>query len=179
MTVTYDQLAALWGSEGLIRFPFERFDDVLSPLPPEALPPAGVLPGAVPILFMADTRVEGIGLFSKLKIEIGDEGPRIYIVLGSSPEDPQMLFCVDSVTGAVVLLDLETPNFEAVNGTLAAFVEFLYRLGRLIVNDPGGRARADRAAAIRAELINVDPSAFADPESWWNMAFDQLEATGR
>ena len=55
-----------------------------------------------------------------------------------------------------MLLDLETPNFETVNATFAAFVEFLYRLGGLIATDPGGRARAARAAALREELMGID-----------------------
>ncbi|WP_258401865.1 SUKH-4 family immunity protein [Micromonospora noduli] len=70
-----------------------------------------------------------------------------------------------ALTGAVVLLDLETPNFETVNATFAAFIEFLYRLGRFVATDRG-RARAARAAAIREELMDVDSSAFADPKSW-------------
>ncbi|GAA2691928.1 SUKH-4 family immunity protein [Actinoplanes palleronii] len=179
MSVTHEELTALWGADGMIYFPVEQFDDVLGPLRPEVFSPSGALPLDVPILFTVDVTVEGLELFSKLKIEIGDAGPRIYIVLGSSPEDAYMLFCMDALTGAVVLLDLETPNFEPVNATYAAFVEFLYRLGQLIENDAGGRDRAVRAAAIRADLHGVDPSAFTDPESWWTMAFDQLESTGR
>ncbi|MBG6064812.1 SUKH-4 family immunity protein [Micromonospora ureilytica] len=178
MTATHEELTALWGADGMIYFPLDRFDDVLGPLPPEVFPPFGAIPVDVPILFTVDVNVPGMELFSKLKIEIGEAGPRIHIVLGSSPEDPQLLFCLDTLTGAVVLLDLETPNFEAVNATFAAFVEFLYRLGQLIATDPGGRARAARAAAIREELMAVDSSAFADPKSWWSVAFDQLESTG-
>ena len=179
MTATYEELTAFWGTDGVIWFPVEKFDDVLGPLRPEVFPSQGVLPLDVPILFTVDVRVPGMELFSKLKIEIGDAGPRIYIVLGSSPEDAQLLFCLDALTGAVELLDLETPNFEPVNATFGAFVEFLFRIGRLIATDPGGRERADRAAALRAELTAVDPSAFADPESWWSMGFDQLQSTGR
>ncbi|GIF12785.1 SUKH-4 family immunity protein [Actinoplanes teichomyceticus] len=179
MSVTQEQLTALWGADGMIRFPADRFGDVLGPLTPQVFPPGGVLPRDVPILFTVDVDVAGVQLFSRLRIEVGDAEPRIYIVLGSSPEDAQMLFCLEALTGAVVLLDLQTPNFEPVNATFAAFVEFLYRLGQLIGDDPGGRARAERAATIRAELTGADPSAFADPESWWSMAFDQLESTGR
>ncbi|MGW3615871.1 SUKH-4 family immunity protein [Micromonospora arida] len=177
MTATHEELTALWGADGMIYFPVDRFDDVLGPLTPEVFPPFGAIPVDVPILFTVDVDVSGMELFSKLKIEIGEASPRIHIVLGSSPEDPQLLFCLDALTGGVVLLDLETPNFEAVNATFAAFVEFLYRLGQLIATDPGGRARATRAAAIREELMGVDSSAFADPKSWWSMAFDQLEST--
>lgn len=179
MTVTHAQLATLWGADGIIYFPAERFDDVLGPLPPEVFPPSGALPIDVPILFTVDIDVEGMDLFSKLKIEVGDADPRIYVLLGSSPSDAQMLFALDALTGAVILLDLESPNVEHVNATFAAFVEFLYRLGQLIATDPGGRERARRAAAIRADLTAVDASAFGDPESWWSMAFDQLESTGR
>ncbi|MEE3920568.1 SUKH-4 family immunity protein [Micromonospora sp. BRA006-A] len=30
---------------------------------------------------------------------------------------------------------------------------------------------------MRDDLRPVDPVAFAEPESWWNMAFDELEST--
>lgn len=179
MTATFEDLTALWGADGVVHFPVEAFADVLGPLRPEVFPPAGTFPSDVPILFTIDVEVRGLEQFSKLKIEIGDRGPRIYIVLGSSPEDANMLFCLEAGTGAVVLLDLASPNFEQVNASFAAFVEFLYRLGRLIATDPGGRERAARAARIRGELTAVDPSAFADPESWWSLAFAELESSGR
>ncbi|MEV4657425.1 SUKH-4 family immunity protein [Micromonospora sp. NPDC049301] len=179
MTATYEQLVGLWGADGVLHFPVDRFDDVLGPIRPEIFPPNGAFPMDVPILFTVDVAVEGMELFSKLRIEIGDAGPRTYLVLGSSPEDGHLLFCLDTLTGSVALLDLESPNFEQVNATFAAFVEFLYRLGQLIRNDPGGRERAARAAAIRADLMRVDPSAFSDPESWWSLAFGQLESTGQ
>lgn len=177
MSVTHEQLTALWGERGVIYFPDQRFDAILGPLGPETFPPHGALPVEVPILFTVDVSAPDVELFSTLRIEVGDEGPRPYVVLGSSPEDPMLLFCLDATTGAVILLDLETPNLETVNSSFAAFVEFLYRLGQLIATDPGGRERAARAARIRAELRTVDEAAFGDPESWWNMAFDQLEST--
>ncbi|MEV6343275.1 SUKH-4 family immunity protein [Actinoplanes sp. NPDC051851] len=178
MTVTREQLTALWGADGLLSFPAGLFDDVLGPLGDGVLPPENLFPAHVPILFDAAVEVEGLELFSKMKIEIGDEGPRIYIVLGSSPENPSLLFCLEAETGVVILLDLATPNFEQVNATFAAFVEFLYRLGQLIETDPGGRERAVRARQIRGTLMAVDSSAFVDPEAWWSMAFDELESTG-
>jgi hypothetical protein len=174
MSVSPAELTALWGPDGVIEVPADLLGDVLAP---GVLPAGAALPVEVPILFTADVTVPGMTPFGKLNIEIGDEGPRIYVILGSSPEDAQMLYCLDSQNGSVVLLDLGTPNFEDVNTSFAAFVEFLYRLGQLIDTDPGGRARAERAAAIRADLMSVDPSAFSDPESWWSMAFGQLEAT--
>lgn len=177
MTVTREQLTALWGERGVIYFPDQRFDAILGPLGPEVFPPDGALPVEVPILFTVDVSVPDVELFSTLSIELGDQGPRPYVVLGASPEDPALLFCLDAGTGAVILLDLETPNLETVNSTFAAFVEFLYRLGQLIATDPGGRERAVRAAAIRDDLRPVDPAAFAEPESWWNLAFDELEST--
>ncbi|MEH1165238.1 SUKH-4 family immunity protein [Micromonospora sp. CPCC 205539] len=177
MTVTREELVALWGERGVIYFPDQRFDTVLGPLGPETFPPYGALPVEVPILFTVDVSAPDVQLFSTLMIEVGDGGPGAYIVLGSSPEDPMLLFCLEAATGAVLLLDLETPNLETVNSSFAAFVEFLYRLGQLIATDPGGRERAARAARIRVDLRAVDPAAFAEPESWWSLALDELEST--
>ncbi|MGW3605877.1 SUKH-4 family immunity protein [Micromonospora sp. NPDC005161] len=177
MTVTREELVALWGERGVIYFPDQRFEAILGPLGPEVFPPYGALPVEVPILFTVDVSAPDVELFSTLRIEVGDEAPRAYIVLGSSPEDPMLLFCLHAATGEVLLLDLQTPNLETVNSSFAAFVEFLYRLGQLIATDPGGRERAARAARIRAGLREVDPAAFAEPESWWTLAFDELEST--
>ncbi|MEV0156933.1 SUKH-4 family immunity protein [Micromonospora sp. NPDC050686] len=177
MTVTREELVALWGEQGVIYFPVERFDAILGPLGPEVFPPDGALPVEVPILFTVDVAAPEVELFSALRIEVGEAEPRSYVVLGGSPEDPALLFCLDAAGGEVILLDVQTPNLETVNVTFAAFVEFLYRLGQLIATDPGGRERAERAARIRADLRSVDPAAFGDPESWWNTAFDQLESS--
>ncbi|MEV4657072.1 SUKH-4 family immunity protein [Micromonospora sp. NPDC049301] len=177
MTVTREELVALWGERGVIYFPDQRFETILGPLGPEVFPPYGALPVEVPILFTVDVTAPDVELFSTLRIEVGDEAPGAYIVLGSSPEDPLLLFCLEAATGAVLLLDLQTPNLETVNSSFAAFVEFLYRLGQLIATDPGGRERAARAVQIRAGVREVDPAAFADPESWWSLAFDELEST--
>jgi SUKH-4 immunity protein len=173
VTATYDQIAALWDSE-VIHFPVDRVDYVN--VGPEVFPPNGVLPIDIPVIFTA--LIDGdIQLFDVLEIQVGDDRPTNFIVLGRVPEDEQLYFCLNGDTGEVILLDQATPTIELVNATFALFVEFLYRVGQLIATDPGGAERAARAAAIRDGLRGLDPAAFADPESWWSTAFDELESS--
>jgi hypothetical protein len=100
------------------------------------------------------------------------------VVIGGLPDSPDLLFVLDTSTGVIALLNTAGPPMELVNSSYALFVEFLYRLGRLISTDPGGEARQAQARALHEELRIADPAAFEDPESWWSTAFTQLAATG-
>jgi hypothetical protein len=174
MAVTYSALAQLWGAEHLVHFPVEQFAADMR-FDAELLPPGAALPDDVPILFTVD--VAGpIELFNLVEFQVGEDEPLRLVVLGGSPDDPNLLFALDMATGVVALLDPSGPGLELVNSTFALFVEFLYRLARFISADPGGTARAEQANVLRDELITTDPSAFSDPESWWSMAFGQLTA---
>ncbi|KUL23958.1 hypothetical protein [Actinoplanes awajinensis] len=86
MSVSLAELTALWGPDGVIEVPADLLGDVFAP---GVLPAGAALPVEVPILFTADVTVPGMTPFGKLKIEIGDEGPRVYVILGSSPEGPR------------------------------------------------------------------------------------------
>lgn len=176
MTVTYDQLVDLWGPTNLIHFPIRELLSVIE-FGPDALPPDGAMPIEVPILFTAAVSDGGIELFTQLKLDIAGRPSMRLIVIGAVPADQKMLYAVDAASGGVVLVDVEEPTVEVVNSTFAIFVEFLYRVGQLIQNDPGGVERARRAQALRAELVELDPLAFGDPQSWWSIAFDQLLAS--
>ncbi|MFI5843761.1 SUKH-4 family immunity protein [Catenuloplanes sp. NPDC051500] len=178
MSVTYAELRSLWGDGNLIHFPLDKFDAVLGPLGPELFPPDGAQPIDVPILFTTVIAHSQIEVYTHLQLEVGDEEYEL-IVLGASPRDDELLFCLNAATGAVLLLDLGTPALELCNSSYATFVEFLFRLGQLIATDPGGRERARRAMELHDRLESLDPAAFADPEAWWPMAFSQLESTGR
>jgi hypothetical protein len=169
---------AQWGPDRIIYFPFEKFLRLMGAVGVDAFPPDCAMPVDVPILFTVAIQREGIELFSVLRIQVGDDAPTELIVLGTAPDEPAFLFCLDPQTGAVMLLDTGTPAYELVNTSFAAFVEFLYRLDQLIATDPGGRLRATRAAQLHQDLAAVDPVAFADPESWWSAAFIQLGSAG-
>lgn len=176
MAVSYDELLDLWGAENIIHFPVSSLLDVIE-FGPESLPPDGAMPMDVPILFTAAVADDDLELFSQLQVEAGHLPPLRLIVIGAVPDDPDLLFTVDAESGAVLMVDPKESTIEAVNSSFALFVEFLYRLGRLIENDPGGAERAAQAAAIREDLRAADPAAFEDPESWWSAAFLQLSAS--
>lgn len=176
MPLTHDDLLAQWGADRVIYFPLDEFLHMVAVMP-DAFPPDGGMPVEVPILFSVAVDREGIELFSVLRVQIGEDIPTELIVLGTAPDEPAILFCLDPKTGAVMLLDTDTPAYELVNTSFAAFVEFLYRLDQLITTDPGGQLRATRAAQIHQDLAALDAAAFADPESWWSAAFTRLEST--
>jgi hypothetical protein len=85
------------------------------------------------------------------------------------------LYCLNGDDGRILLVGLDPFSLETVNSSFALFVEFLWHLERFLQNDQGRATRAAPAAALRHELTAIDPIAFADPESWWSIAFGQLE----
>jgi SUKH-4 immunity protein of toxin-antitoxin system len=174
VVIEFREMVELWGEAGLLYFPIERFGPRLG-FDMSRLPPEGAMPADVPILFTA--YIEGdFELFNVLEIQVGDKDSRGLIVLGAVPDDRDMLYCLDGDNGAIFLLGVgEQASMEAVNSSFANFVEFLYHLDRLIQSDEGKVGRGPRAARLRSELETVDPSAFSDPESWWSVAFAQLE----
>jgi hypothetical protein len=175
--IDYQEMIDLWGVDGLLHFPLDRLGTHLG-FDPLRLPPEGAMPAEVPILFTA--YLEGdIDLFDVLEIQVGDDEPMGLIVLGTVPDDEQMLYCLDGDDGRVLLVSLDPFSMEQVNSSFALFVEFLWRLDRFLRDDQGGAGRAVVAAALRHELTALDPAAFADPESWWSIAFGQLEGSLR
>ena len=170
--VSYQDMIGLWGEDGLHFLPPDRVEPMGFDL--GSLPPEGAIPAEVPLLFTA--YIEGdFELFNVLQIEIGDRESLGLLVLGAVP-DGKMYYCLNGDDGTVMLLDVgESTGLEVVNSTLGSFVDFLYRLDLFIRADQGKGTRAAPAARLRAELTALDPAAFADPESWWNVAFAQLE----
>jgi hypothetical protein len=170
--VNYQDMVALWGEEGLLYLPLERVEPMTFDL--GSLSPEAAIPANVPLLFTA--YVEGdFELFNVVEIQVGREEPLGLLVIGAVP-DERMYYCLNGDNGAVMLLALgESTGLEVVNSTMRAFVHFLYRLERLIREDQGKATRPVSAVKLRAELTELDPVAFADPESWWNVAFAQME----
>ncbi|GAA2615682.1 SUKH-4 family immunity protein [Actinomadura fulvescens] len=170
--LSYQEMLTLWGENGLLYLPQDRVEHLQFDL--RALSPEAAIPAEVAPVFTA--YVEGdFELFNVLDIQAGSEPARALIVIGAVP-DEKMYYCLDGDNGKVVLLDLgPTVGLETVNSSLAAFVEFLYRLDLFIRADQGKATRTIPAAQLRAELTTLDLEAFTDPESWWNVAFAQLE----
>lgn len=172
--INYDALVNLWGADRLVHFPLDRLGPELS-FSRDLLPPAGAIPSDVPILFT--TRLIGeIQLFDIVELHIGDQQARRLIILGAAQDDPNLFYGLDTVSGAVELLDPIAPGMEQVNSTFVLFVEFLYRFTPLIGVDPVEEAGSIQA--IRDELGAADPTAFDSPESWWSIAFAQLAGIG-
>lgn len=166
MTVTYEELVGLWGRKGVIQVPVEELDQVGED------EPAAVLPLDVPDLFTVVVENDEAELFSTVPVQDESGDTRRLMVLGATADDPELLFCLDGESGEVLLLDTATPTLERVNASLPAFVEFLYRITPLV--NAHGRDRARLARELREELAAVDPSALADPDSWWPVTLDEL-----
>jgi hypothetical protein len=172
LNITAADLVDLWG-EDILHIPLDTLGE--SPrMNFEDLPPDGILPIEVPILFTTLTGRDDIELFTSLTIESAEGAAETVIVIGAAPEDHELLFVLNPASSEILLLDVSQSTVETVNSTLSLFVKFLYYLGRLIANDPGGRERAERAARIRSELEQEDPIAFAYPDTWWSIAFAEL-----
>jgi len=172
LAITAADLRDLWG-EDVLHIPLGSLGES-SRMNSGDFPPDGILPMEVPILFTVLIGRDDIEMFTSLTIEPTEGAAASVMVIGAVPEDPELLFVLNPASSEVLLLDLPQSTVETVNSTLSVFVEFLYRLGRLIANDPGGRERAERATRIRSELVKEDPVAFAHPDTWWSTAFAEL-----
>ena len=164
MAATHDQLLAQWGTGRLIYIPLDQF---LPPttVVPDVFPPDGATPVEVRILFTVAVEKDGIHLFGVLSLQLGDDEPTALIVIGAVLDSPGMLFCLDPATGTVNLLDLDTPAFELVNSSFAAFVEFLYRLDELIQEDPAepGELLRRTGCATNSQASTPPPSPTQNP----------------
>jgi hypothetical protein len=173
MTITHDDLVRQWGADNLVYLPTDRFARILR-FNPMLFSPEAALPVDVPILFTV--AFEGDAkLFDLIEFQLGEAQVIKLIVLGAVPGEPTLMFCLDATDGSVALVDLHQPSVEPVNSTMASFTEFLFGFAQLIDIDEGaGPQRNRRALDLRARLTLADPAAFADPESWWSIAFTQL-----
>lgn len=88
-----------------------------------------------------------------------------------------MLSCLDTATGRVLLLGVVQGTLEFVNSTFKALTEFLYHFARFVDADSGEDDRPARAKALRATLSAIDPAPLADRESWWSITLMQLEGS--
>nr|WP_281250046.1 SUKH-4 family immunity protein [Nonomuraea jiangxiensis] len=121
--------------------------------------------------FSTDIPAGSPGLFAVRPLNEDDQA----LILGGTGPDGDMLYFLDVSRGLVVLLSLgdgdEKPEYEVVNTTLGAFVEFVRRLGAY-TSLPWAERPADdmaRLAEIAEELEELDPEAFGHPHCWWAM----------
>ncbi|MFF3221737.1 SUKH-4 family immunity protein [Nocardia suismassiliense] len=172
--IEYSVLTRLWREEGIRHLPMGQLAQHLD-FDLNVLSVCAAMPAEVPVLLT--THIGGdIRLFSLIRIEVEQRLNVELIVLGSVPRDPGMLYCLDCETGAVLLLCLDGPSLETVNSDFTTWVEFLYRLQRLLETADSRQGCIDAADALERDLARLDPIAFADPESWWSTAFGLLKA---
>lgn len=152
--------ARVWGDP--VRWPAEPVRDLgLSGRAAEVLVRVG-LPAAAEPLFAA--------------------GPLRPVLLG--PEAGAIQFgtdfglriCVRPPDGEVVSVREDGGPVRRVNADLASFAEFLFRAASTLATFPQLDDDAiDRSVAtLRQELLRIDSSAFADPDDWWALIFEQL-----
>lgn len=130
---------------------------------------------AVYTAYLEDGRFD---LYSRINLDMGRDGTLALAVVGAVPDDKDdMLFCLDTGSGQILLLGVSDGTLELVNSTFKALTEFLYHFALFIDADTGAAGRAQRAKALRATLKRIDPQALADRESWWSIALMQLEGS--
>lgn len=168
-----EYLAAWDGEENTVPYPRRVWMDTFR-LPAEVYPRIDFLPIDMSVVYTAYFTGD-VELYDQVTIQIDEDRPEVFMIVGRVPEDANMWFVFDTDTGAIMLLDNDEPGLELVNSTFAHFVDFLYHFGLFIDADEGIDGRAPRAARLKETLMDIDPAAFADPESWWSAAFAQLE----
>lgn len=173
---THEEMTELFGADRVVTLDRPAAEERgLSESDTEALCDVGV-PVFVDVLFTLDTADEGPDPFTVVPVAAGGDETRI-LVLGGPTDDPEMRYCLDMERGYVILMSFgEQPEAEIVNRTMADFVEFLYRFA-LRSRHLDQAAPQDRGAytdKLVEYLRARDQVAFAQPDSWWSMVFEQI-----
>ncbi|GAA2511582.1 SUKH-4 family immunity protein [Streptomyces longisporus] len=173
---THDEMTELFGVGHVVTLDRSAAEERgLSQADAEVLCDVGV-PKYVDVLFTLDTAEEGPDPFTVVPVAVGDEETRI-LVLGGPTDDPAMRYCLDMERGYVILMSFgEEPQAEIVNRTLADLVEFLYRfaLRTKHLERAAPQDRGPYTDKLVEYLRARDRYAFAQPDSWWSMVFEQV-----
>ncbi|WP_067456658.1 SUKH-4 family immunity protein [Actinomadura macra] len=165
-----------WGRDNTVVYPRQQWMEVL-PAPAGAYPDVGFLPVDLSVVFTAFVEGE-VRLYDEVRVQQPGERALRLLLIGVVPENPAAWFLFDTESGRIMMLDTREPSLEPVNSCLAQFTGFLYECARFIDADTGRRGRGKRAERLRERLMRIDPSAFADPASWWSRMVLQLGARG-
>lgn len=167
-----------WEPKNVIRFPREQWMSEFS-APESSYPDIDFIPIEMSVVFTSFLKGR-FDLYANINLNTGPRGSLKLVVIGAVPADRDAtLFCLDTESGRILMLGVDKGTLEPVNSSFRALTEFLYHFALFLDQDTGLSGRATRAAALRTELSRIDPSAFADPESWWSVAFMQLEGRAR
>ncbi|MFF8449465.1 SUKH-4 family immunity protein [Streptomyces leeuwenhoekii] len=173
---THEEMTELFGAERVVTLARPIAEERgLSESDAEMLCDVG-LPKFVDVLFTLDTAEEGPDPFTVVPVAAGGEKTRI-LVLGGPTDDPSMRYCLDMERGYVILMSFdEEPRAEIVNRTLGDFVEFLYRfvLRTKHLEQAAPQDRGPYTDKLVEYLRARDRYAFAQPDSWWSIVFEQV-----
>ncbi|MCC3763965.1 SUKH-4 family immunity protein [Glycomyces sp. TRM65418] len=170
-----DAYLRAWEPDNVIEYPRAQWIGEFA-APASVYPEVDFLPIDMSAVYTAYLDGARFDLYSRIDLDMGEEGTLALAVIGAVPHDrDDMLFCLDTESGQVLLLGVEDGTLELVNSTFKAFAEFLYRFALFVDADTGSAGRARRAAGLRTAMRGVDPEALADRESWWSIALMQLE----
>lgn len=173
---THDEMTELFGADRVVTLARPvAAERGLSEADANVLCDVGV-PDFVDVLFTLDTSDGGPDPFTVVPVAAGGEQTRI-LVLGGPTDDPSMRYCLDMERGYVILMSFgEEPQAEIVNRTLVDFVEFLYRfvLRARHLEHAAPQDRSPYTKQLVEYLRTRDRYAFAQPDSWWSMVFEQV-----
>jgi hypothetical protein len=173
---THDEMTELFGADRVVTLARPVAEEHgLRKADADALCDVGV-PTFVDVLFTLDTAEGGPDPFTVVPVAAGSEETRI-LVLGGPTDDPEMRYCLDLERGYVILLSFdEEPRAEIVNRTLSDLIEFLYRfaLRAKHLEHAAPEDRSPYTDKLVEYLRARDPYAFAQPDSWWSMVFEQV-----
>lgn len=166
--------AQAWGDDNIIRFPRDQWIEKFT-APLRSYPDVDFIPIELSVVFTSFLQGR-FDLYSVINLDLGPQRALTLVVIGAVPADrDNTLFCLDSGSGQVLMLGVTGGTLEPVNASFKQFTEFLYHFAVFVSQDSGIQGRAQRATALRTALADIDPSAFANPDTWWSVAFVKLE----
>jgi len=115
--------------------------------------------------------------FTRTPVEVEGETFDI-LILGGPPENEHIRYFLDLERRYIVMLVLDPAGTQAevINGSLMAFIEFLYRytLREREVAELSGEESRSYTEQLVAELKQLDPVAFREPDAFWSLVFSGL-----
>lgn len=169
-----DEFIQAWGTDNIVTYPRSEWMADFD-APAESYPDIDFLPADMSVVYTSEIKGQ-FSRYDRVNLEMGPDGTLQLLIIGAVPADAAATFFgFDAGSGRIYLLGLEGPSLEIVNSSLRTLAEFLYHFAHFIDEDAGLGGRAARAKVLREKLTTIDARAFADSESWWSIAFAQLE----
>lgn len=167
LAVSREEMEAAFGAGHLVTVPLERQNPVVTHEPSRVFLAEIGLPGTPDELFVVDDELAAGMRLCERWAPLEGEVPDTWVIVGWFWDD---ILLLDGVTGAIHVLHDGSGTIRYLNAGLDRLARFLIGLSRDIARfDPAvdDELRVAATTTLMAEFRAADPTAFAEPEGYW------------